>query len=252
MRLAQETSMRSRFSVLLLAGSLGGCYVGSEDAPRSEIVDDPAGELAVAGAEVVPADRSMRHTASAWLDHEDSPIMPWCGAVLVAPDVAMTAARCVDGWDKSYLNIGFGSLSATAYPIAEIRVQHDAVDRQTALAAIRLEEPVRGIDPVELALPADRVCDVQSVSWIYVLRGEESSRGVWSGCLDDGELRATAGSPNCHGDMGVGAFLPDGSLAGIAVDAWSEGGCVPGHRIATVADNEAFFDLALELSQPPE
>lgn len=217
------------------------------------MIEDAAGELAVEaeGNVAVPADREMQLPASAWMDHEDSPIMPWCGAVLVAPDVVVTAARCVEGWDKSYMNLGFGRIQSTVYPIAEIVLQRDIEPREHALAALRLAEPVRGVDPVELALPQGQVCNAQSVSFVYVLRGEESSRDVWSGCLNGGELRATAGAPNCHGDMGVGVFLPDGSLAGVAVDAVSEGGCVPGHRIATVADNEAFFDLALELSQPP-
>jgi len=245
--------MHSRsYVLLLLAGSSAACYVGTEDAPRSEIVEDAAGEVAGEDAEVArPADRHMLHPASAWLDHAESPIMPWCGAVLVAPDVAVTAARCVDGWDKSYLDLGFGGIESTVYEIAEIVVQREVEPREHALAAVRLAQPVRGVDPVELTLPRGEVCDVQSVSYVYVLRGEDSSRGVWSGCLSQGELRATRGSPNCHGDMGVGAFLADGSLAGVAIDAWSEGGCVPGHRIATVADNEAFFDLALELSRPP-
>jgi hypothetical protein len=215
------------------------------------MVDDAAGELAVAAQVDDPADRTMRHPAAAWLDHEDSPIMPWCGAVLVAPDVAVTAARCVEGWDRSYLGLGFGPTDSTVHEIAEIVVQREVEPREHALAAVRLVDAVRDVDPVELALPRAEVCDVQSVSYVYVLRGDHSSRGVWSGCLNANELRATAGTPNCHGDMGVGAFLPDGSLAGVAVDAWSEGGCVPGHRIATVVDNEGFFDLALELSRPP-
>lgn len=244
--------MRARLSILLLAGSSAACYVGTEDAPpRSEIVDDPAGEIAVEATVAVPAARTMRHPASAWIDHVDSPILPWCGAVLVAPDVAVTAARCVDGWDKSYLELGFGALETTTHEIVEIVVQRDVEPREHALAAVRLAAPVSGVEPVELALTRTAVCDVQSISYVYVLRGEHSSRGVWSGCLEAGELRATHGVPNCHGDMGFGAFLPDGSLAGVAIDAWSEGSCVPGHRIATVTDNEAFFDLALELSAPP-
>ena len=250
MRLARWACMRSRLTTLLLAG-VSACYVGTEDSPRSEIVDDdPAGELAVEANVADTAVRKMRHTASAWIDHADSPIMPWCGAVLVAPDVAVTAARCVEGWDKSWLDVGFGGIDSTVHEIAEIVVQRDVEPREHALAALRLVEPVTGIEPAELALPHGQVCDVQTISFEYVLRGETSPRALWSGCLSGSDLRATSGRPNCHGDMGFGAFLPDGSLAGVAVDASSDGGCVEGHRIATVIANEAFFDLALELSSP--
>ncbi|HET6583075.1 MAG TPA: trypsin-like serine protease [Nannocystaceae bacterium] len=244
--------MRKLASILLL-GCSSACYVGLDgDDDSVELNEDDAVFLADAelGGEIA-ATRAMALPASGWLDHEGSPITPWCGAVLVAPDVVVTAAHCLDGLHYSFIDVGFGRIGSRTYEIAESIVQSDAIDRDRALAAFRLTEPVVGVEPVELDVRRQDVCEVLSVVYRYVLRGEESERSLWSGCITADELRATAGTPNCHGDMGTGAFLSDGSLVGVAVDAWSEEAvCVPGHRLATVADNEAFFDLALDLSRP--
>jgi hypothetical protein len=40
------------------------------------------------------------------------------------------------------------------------------------------------------------------------------------------------------------------ALLGVAVDAWSDGGCALGHRFASVEENAAFFDVAMDLSTP--
>jgi hypothetical protein len=241
---------RASLSVLFVAAA---CYTGPVDAPRSEIVGgDDDDEAWVAELAAPPAERTLRHPAAGWLDHEESPIQPWCGAVLVAPDVAITSARCVDGWDKSFLNFGLGPADADPHEIAEIVMQKsDVIPREQSLAAVRLVEPITGVAPAELTVSREAACDVESISYLFVLRGEDGSRDTWRGCLVGSELRANSGAPNCHGDMGAGAFLSDGALVGVSVDAFSEGACVPGHRLATVADNEAFFQLALDLSQPP-
>lgn len=241
-----------RRSCLPLLIVVASCYTGPEDAPRSEVVADDDDTALIAALAGPTAERTLRHPAAGWLDHEESPIQPWCGAVLVAPDVAVTSARCVDGWDHSFLNFGLGSADSEPHEIAEIVMQQsDTVPREQALAAVRLAAPITGVAPAELTASREAVCDVQSISYLFALRGEPGSRDTWSGCIVGSELRAVNGAPNCHGDMGAGAFLPDGALVGVSVDAWAEGVCVPGHRLATVADNEAFFDLALDLSQPP-
>ena len=241
--------MRSRLPLLCLACSLLGCYGGVDDSPRSEILDDVDASPGEDVADDVTAARELQHPASGWIELESSPVVPWCGAVLVAPDVVVTSARCLDGWHHSFMDVGFGAVQTRRYGIAEVEIQAD-VDRLHALAALRLDEPVVGIDPVEIGSPRANACEVQAVSYLFVVRGDAGSRWLWEGCLAEGRLVATAGAPNCHGDLGAGAFMADGSLAGIAVDAWSDGGCVPGQLLATVADHGAFFDAALDMSHP--
>lgn len=243
----RRSSLLSSF-VLVMA-----CYTGPEESRSAEILGDDDDDIAVAAELAEPAaERPLLHPAAGWLDHHESPIQPWCGAVLVAPDVAMTSARCVDGWDHSFLSFGLGAAGSEAYEIESIVVEEDdAVPREQALAAVRLAAPITGVAPADLAVTREAVCGVESISYLFALRGEKGSRDTWSGCLEGADLRAAAGAPNCHGDMGAPAFLPSGRLVGVAVDAWAEGICVPGHRLATVADHEAFFELALDLSQPP-
>jgi hypothetical protein len=242
--------MRSRLPLLWLACSTLGCYGGVDDTPRSEIRDDAEGVDDEVADDEPAAARTLQHPASGWIELESSPVLPWCGAVLVAPDVVVTSASCLDGYHHSFMDVGFGAVATRRYGIAEVEIQADVDPREHALAALRLDEPVQGVQPVELDTARSRACGVQAVSYLFVVRGDAGSRWLWEGCLANGRLVATAGAPNCHGDLGAGAFMADGSLAGITIDAWTEGGCAPGQILATVADNEAFFDLALDLSRP--
>jgi hypothetical protein len=255
MQLARLARMRVLLLLVVLGSSSVACYVGPSGGERSEILAEEEQIEVVTAAGEPSAQRPMRHPAAAWIDHEGSPILPWCGAVLVAPDVAVTAARCIDGWDRSWLNVGFGAVDGAVVPIDEIVVQRDVEPREHALAALRLAEPALGVEPMTLTIAAPPSCGVETVAYRYVLRDEavreeDAVRRVWTGCLEGDRVRADAGEPNCHGDMGAGAIAGD-ALVGIAVDAWSEGACMVGHELATVAANEAFFDEALELSRPP-
>lgn len=244
-------------STCLLAFALLACDVDSDDTSPSQPVRDrdEAPDGAAADAEVARVPVAPRLVTAGWLELADSPIVPWCGAVLIAPDVAVTAARCVAGYDAGFFEVGFGQVSRDETKVAVERVLvQDAEDPEQALAALQLAEPVRGITPVDLsAVDQARICGVQSISYTYALVGETSPRWSWSGCMgvqEDGWLTARNGAPNCHGDMGAGAFLRDGDLVGVVVDARSDGECVRDEKVATVADNAAFFDAALELSGP--
>lgn len=239
-------------SLLILVTPLLACDVASDDPVNdgAGVRDDVETIDAFASAPV-----AIAMPSAGWIELDSSPIVPWCGAVLVAPDVVVTTASCVVGWDKGFLRAGFGAQVEVAprVAVAEVLVQKDADVPEHALAALRLAEPVRGIDPVELAMAPlhRRMCGVQSVAYQYVLDGDPSTRWSWQGCVDtDAWLAAQTGAPNCHGDIGAAAFVPSGALLGVVVDARTDGLCSREERIATVADNEAFFDAALDLSQP--
>lgn len=238
---------------LLLVGS-AACYAGVEPdddiEPVAFAADDDDGRPADA---ILPAARrGAALPGAAWLDRADSPITPWCAAVLVAPDVVVTGARCIDSPSTSHLRVGFGDIATPAYAVAEIVLQDDSTDPDPdhGLAALRLAGPVQDVAPVDLALGRDGLCDVSSVANRYVIRGDAGHRWLWRGCVVDDALEAEVDAPNCHGDMGAGAFTADGALLGIAVDAWSDGGCALGHRLASVAKNAAFLELAMDLSAP--
>jgi len=226
-----------------------------------ETQEDLPTHVAVDGAQSEPAPpRALPIAAAGWLDHEDSPITPWCGAVLVAPDVAVSAARCIEGWDAGWFTVGFGDTGGKKrYAIDDVLVQDDATDPAHALVALQLHTPVTGIDPVELdsELRTRPVCDVFGVAYLHVIRGDAGGRWIWSGCVDQDALQATSGVPNCHGDMGSGAFAAEGKggrLIGIAVDIGTEVtddfGCAREHRLQSITDNAAFFERALDLSRP--
>lgn len=244
--------MTLRAALLLSSATLLACNVdGVDTSPLPPAVRDepePSSDVLVAPA----ADRLA---AAGWIELADSPIVPWCAAVLIAPDVAITHASCVAAYDAGFLRVGFGEVAlAELVDVDAVELQEDAPAPELALAALALAEPVVGVDPVELAFTSGRntICGVRSISYTYVLAGEPSPRWSWSGCVGAREPRwieAHAGAPNCHGDLGAGAFLRDGSLLGVVVDARSDGECVRDERIATVAANEAFFDRALERSR---
>lgn len=257
--------MRCHLPVLsLLLACSAACYGGApgdEDGEPVPFADEDDDSARPADA-ITPARRGTALPGAAWLDRADSPITPWCAAVLVAPDVVITAARCIDSPSTGHLRVGFGDIATPAYAVAEIVLQDDSTDPHPdhALAALRLAGPVDDVAPVDLALGRDGVCDVSSVANRYVIRGDAGRRWLWRGCVVDDALTAEvdaeasdadeSDAPNCHGDMGAGAFAPDGALLGVAVDAWSDGGCALGHRLASVAGNAAFFERAMDLSTP--
>lgn len=186
--------------------------------------------------------------------------------MLIAPDVAVTAARCLAGQDAGWFAVGFGAVGSKSYAIDDAIIQED-VDPDHALAALQLSSPVVGIDPAELVIdpvepivdPAEpagdaprRSCEVMTAAYLHVLRGETSSRWIWAGCVEQDVVRSTDGAPNCHGDMGSGAFAANGGrLLGIAIDIGTDGTCAVEQRFASVTKNAAFFEQALELSRPP-
>jgi hypothetical protein len=244
-----------RASLLALASTLLACDVANDGSSPSQPIADDRDEASDGEITVAPATTEL--AASGWIELADSPIVPWCGAVLVAPDVAITSARCVLGYDAGFLEVGFGQVGATKkVAVDRVELQRD-VAPELALAALQLSEPVVGAHPADLtkADPRERICGVRSVSYTYALVGEPSPRWSWAGCIDPREpswITAEVGAPNCHGDLGAGAFLPNGALLGVVVDARSDGDCVLEERIASFADttNEAFIDSALELSRP--
>jgi hypothetical protein len=178
------------------------------------------------------------HASAGYLVLDDSPIEPWCGAVLVAPDVAMTSAAC---------GVGFAIPNAGA----DLTIAHTAVlESDPRLAAVVLEEPVEGIEPASIAEVDRDLCEIDSVSYRYVYGDDVSDRWVWSGCLaaENDQLVPDDGGPNCHGDSGAPAFTKRGDLVGIVVAATGGSPCIDSVVLGVPGDSGA-YDEALDLSE---
>jgi hypothetical protein len=145
-----------------------------------------------------------------------------CGATLIAPDVAVTAAHCVEGYAPTSLAYGVGTWGsgqityATAifiHPQYGFSYEHD-------VAVMILGSPVQGVTPAAIAPPAV-ACNYRYIGYGRVTPGgpgvnegytfERKSMGV---CVD-----AIVGSDvynhgidggNCWGDSG-GALMIEGA-----------------------------------------
>lgn len=171
-----------------------------------------------------------------WLDATISPIVPWCGVTLVAPDVALTAADCFDENIYGRVNAGFGALESAAHEVVDVITLHGAPE----LAALVLDPPVRDIEPAR-STTATQGCAFESISYTHVVRGTaESHRWSWFGCLAPAPqglwLTPKHGEPNCHGELGAGAFDEHGKLVGISVAADPGPECVKALLLAPTAD----------------
>ena len=236
-----------------LVVALPGCDEPSEiEAEASVEITDDAAPPAVYAVDAVDVDDPPPLAASGRIENADSPISPWCDAVLVAPDVAVTMTHCIAGHYEELFTVSFGDPAAPRTAnVAKILDDLDPEDRFTALL---LETPVIGIEPATLQATPARRCGFDSVSHLHAdkrIEGNLASRWIWSGCLDRDELVARNGKPNCHGEEGSGVFA-DGQLVGLTVGPGAfepDVLCTTGVRVATVRDAEAFFDAALQASR---
>ena len=194
--------------------------------------------------------------ASGRLELESSPISPWCGAVLVAPEVAVTARRCVAGQFPEALSVAFGdpSMGASAPGAAVVDVIVDREAGEDGLAVLVLEQPVVAIEPARLRTGTfdAAMCGASAVSHEYVAKHEDDPGARWlvTGCLEDDVLAGLDDTPNCHGEQGSGVFV-GGELVGITLgigETFDGRGCAAALAVARADAHEAFFADAMELS----
>jgi hypothetical protein len=197
--------------------------------------------------------------AAGFVHRVDAAITPWCSAVLVAPDVAVTAIGCVAGVGAYHLSVGLGSPGeAPLHQVDEVKI----LGADPRLAALRLEAPIEGAEPATLGGPATSPrCDAFGVSWLHVLDGDPSRRWLWSACVEpaplgaiarveDGDSDGQLGNPNCHGDYGAGVFSANEELLGVVVSVADTEGCAVGFQlVAPRQDGRDAFDEALALGR---
>lgn len=190
--------------------------------------------------------------ASGRLELESSPISPWCGAVLVAPDVALTAASCVAGHYPEAFSVALGDPSLAG--LAPRATVADVVtEAEAPLAILVLEDPIVAVPPA--TLPDEQVessCRASSVSHEYVAKHENDPGARWlvTGCLEGEQLDALDDTPNCHGEQGTGVFVDD-TLVGITIgmgDTFDGRGCAAALRVARLDRDDSMLQAALALA----
>jgi hypothetical protein len=203
--------------------------------------------------------------ALGFLDVRNSAVLPWCSAVLVAPDVVVTAARCVTGLAPSEIKFGVGSVTPEGaegglYPVQRIVFHPDHAQWQHDLAALILLGPVPNVSAMKMGGDGPGADGpTESVSYPFVHRGAISLRAFWSGAgrAEDNAITVVPkeSSPDCQCVVGGGALDADGRLLGLIStgDGRSEKNpaapyCTGAFRLAAVAHNQVFMRQALALS----
>ena len=197
-----------------------GCAVESEDPIEG------TGEEALVGG--TPESRFL---AAGYLASADGSGPALCGATLIAPNVAVTAAHCVYRHRDRKLAFGVGEVSAKArVEVTEVKYHPEAhleargrIDLVHTLllndlAYMILASPVRGVTPAAIpaAKPAWASCDVRLVGYGKDDSERVTRKGV-GGCVvlnaklgtdQIVEIRPDSGGAVCHrdGDEGHAAI----------------------------------------------
>ncbi|TMP24638.1 hypothetical protein CWB99_21745 [Pseudoalteromonas rubra] len=83
-----------------------------------------------------------------------------CGSSLIAPNKVLTAAHCVEYWNASDFSVKFGGHDLTVesqwqvYQVTDIVMHeqyHDTYTFNNDIAILTLDNPVQGIEPIQLA-----------------------------------------------------------------------------------------------------
>jgi hypothetical protein len=248
-------------ATLFAAASLAALACSTPGSDELDVPTEEAVAVRSPGAATEPDApvRARGFTSAAFVHRVDSAITPWCSAVLVAPDVAVTAIGCVPIAGEAHLRVGVGSPGdAEMHDVKSVEI----LGADPRLAALVLEAPIEEVEPATLGGPAtSRRCDAFGVAWLHVLDGDPSRRWLWNACVEpaplgaiarveDGESDGQFGNPNCHGDYGAGVFSAEGELLGVVVSVSDTEGCAVGFQLVSPRDGERdAFDDALELGQ---
>jgi trypsin len=197
---------------------------------------------------------------------------PWCGATLIAPDVAVTAAHCIHR-EPSTTTFGFGAgdvYSSAGHP-ARRAIEHPLYDPNAParyrhdIALLLLSAPVPGVTPATVAATqpgatlryvgygrttagdynredgygGDRKSARQSVTYT-------DSYNVWTNGTDGGL---------CWGDSG-GPLMLDGKneLAGVLADFYGVFNCYSGNAMifTSLAAESDFLTQGLACAASPD
>ncbi len=279
---------------LLFAASLGGCTASYEAGSLETAIDDERADRPCSfGATTCDANRYdavqwpalgyvVAGTARTYLVAEN------CGATLVAPNVALTAAHCVTTADGSprtgAFGFGVGETGSHHYLRAVRVVTHPRYTGNLTenipydVAVLELSAPFVGVAPVPVsnATVSPGAASCGELGYFSVGYGRSTPGGqdapVIVGFRKRTEL-CTGGAPYlgadflgttsqgdgfvCWGDSGSGLVGPDGTLRGVFAhfdprDFASPELCRPGNRGAFASVGHIWDWLAPELAVAEE
>jgi hypothetical protein len=190
--------------------------------------------------QLVGGTAESRWLASGYLTRTDGSTGALCGATLIAPNVAVTAAHCLHRHRHQALSFGVGEISAkNRYGVQEIHYHPKAhlerqgmIDLANALllhdlAYVVLDEPVPGVVPAQIAAHRPMGCGLRLVGYGQDW-DEVTIRKSVEGCVvlnttihGDAivEVRPKMGGAVCHrdGDEGHALLQPNDTGAPMLV-----------------------------------
>jgi hypothetical protein len=221
------------------------------------------GSRLLVGSFVLLAVLTVDHAALGFIDVYQAIVAPWCSAVLVAPDVVMTAARCVEGIDASRIRFGVGAVTPDGaeggtFQVRQVIVNPDHAQWQHDLAALVLARPLTNVTPVAMGVDLAAPARLESVAYNYVHRGESGARTVWAGNAQPSDdsiaVVPSEGKPSCQCVTGAGMINEAGQLLGFVSAAGSRAAgdttsfCAVSFNLAAVSHNQTFVQQALAAS----
>jgi trypsin len=200
----------------------------------------------------------------------------FCGGSLIAEDVVLTAAHCVEGLAAADVVVFSGSVDLESPDLVEtevvdVHLAHDYNEPVTFAndwALLKLDESL-DIEPIDVGTEPEEFDTITTAGWGETGSGyptvarwvevpfvdDEDCADAYSGAFDAqtmlcaGDLE-NGGVDSCQGDSGGPAMAPDedGELILVGVVSWGEGCAEPGNPgvYAEVADFNSAIDDVLD------
>lgn len=199
----------------------------------------------------------------------------FCGGSVVAEDVVLTAAHCVDDLDPDDLVVFTGSVDLESddlveTAVADIHVAHDynePVDLANDWALVLLDEAV-DVEPIDMATEPEEYDVLETAGWGETGSGyptvarwvevpfvsDDDCEGAYPGGFDAqtmlcaGDLE-NGGVDSCQGDSGGPIMAPtDEGLLLVGVVSWGDGCAVAGNPgvYSEIADFNSAIDDVLD------